>query len=298
MSKLKEFALRKPKLTSVFLWVLSAIITIACFMYQDKTGPTYPLEGTLDTAAGEVNFKFLRSETIDTDLKIMLLDPVPEGVSGYVQYRRYKSHDDWAEMPMAAGKFEFTRRGSTEPVEGFGAELPSLPERAGKYEFFVHIDDGIGEAVSVTGDKPIFARYKAEVPMTVLFFHILTIFLSMTIAIRTTFAALIEEKFKGLITATIISLIVGAFILGPLVQWYAFGVWWSGIPFGYDWTDNKVVVEMVFWLWAAYANRGELENRKSVLLAGFVTLLVYFIPHSIFGSEYDYRSGTGHGTAG
>ncbi len=120
----------------------------------------------------------------------------------------------------------------------------------------------------------------------------------MTIVIRTTFAALMEEKFKGLIKVTIISLVIGAFILGPLVQWYAFGVWWSGIPFGYDWTDNKVVVEMMFWLWAAYTNRGELENRKSVFLAGFVTLLVYFIPRSIFGSEYDYRSGTGHGTTG
>ena len=298
MSKLKEFAVQKPKMTSALLWVLSAIITIGCFMYQDKTGPTYPLEGALDTTAGEVNFKFLRSETIGTDLKIMFLDPIPEGVTGYVKYRRYKSNDDWVEMPMAAGKFEFTRRGRTEAVEGFGAELPFLPERAGKYEFFVHIDDGSDDTISVTGDKPIFARYKAEVPMTVLFFHILAIFVSMTIAIRTTLAAMIEENFKGLIKATIISLIVGAFILGPLVQWYAFGVWWSGIPFGYDWTDNKVVVEMVFWLWAAYANRGELQNRKSVVWAGFVTLLVYFIPHSIFGSEYDYRSGTGHGTAG
>ena len=298
MSKLKDFALRKPKLSSALLWLLSGLITIGCFMYQDKTGPTYPLEGIIDTAEGEVNFKFLRSETIGTDLKIMLLDPVPEEVNGYVQYRRYKSDDDWAEMPMAAGKFEFTRRGRTETVEGFGAELPFLQERAGKYEYFVYIDDGSSAAVSVTGDKVIYARYKAEVPMTVLFFHILAIFVSMTIAIRTTFAALIEEKFKGLIKATIISLIIGAFILGPLVQWYAFGVWWSGIPFGYDWTDNKVVVELVFWVLAAYLNRGKLENRKSVLLAGFVTLLVYFIPHSIFGSEYDYRTGTGHGTAG
>ena len=160
MSKLKEFALRKPKLTSVLLWGLSAIITIGCFMYQDKTGPTYPLEGEFDTASGTVNFQFLRSETIGTDLKIMLLDPVPEGVSGYVKYRRYKSNDDWAEMPMAAGKFEFTRRGSTETVEGFGAELPSLPERAGKYEFFVYIDDvrggeaeGVGLARGLDHDQ-------------------------------------------------------------------------------------------------------------------------------------------------
>ncbi|GAB4422445.1 MAG: hypothetical protein Kow002_11750 [Anaerolineales bacterium] len=77
-----------------------------------------------------------------------------------------------------------------------------------------------------------------------------------------------------------------------------FGVWWSGVPFGYDWTDNKVLVELIFWLIAAYMNRDNLRNRSSVYLAGFVTLLVYFIPHSIFGSEYDYRTGTGHGTAG
>ena len=50
-----------------------------------------------------------------------------------------------------------------------------------------------------------------------------------------------------MINATIITLIIGAFILGPLVPWYAFGVWRSGIPFGYDWTDNKVLLELVFW---------------------------------------------------
>jgi hypothetical protein len=298
MTKLKEYTERKPRLTSVLLWVLSAVITIACFMYQDKTGPTYPLDGVINTNLGEVNYKVLRSETIGTDLKIMFLDPVPEGVEGYVQYRRYKSNDDWAIMPMSAGKFEFSRRGNTEVVNGFGAELPFLEERAGKYEFYVHIEDGSETPISVTGDRPIYARYKAEVPGLVLLLHILAIFISMTVAIRTTLEALFDGSYKWMINATIITLIVGAFILGPLVQWYAFGVWWSGIPFGYDWTDNKVLLELLFWLLAAYLNRGTLRNRKSVYLAGFMTLLVYFIPHSIFGSEYDYTTGEGHGTAG
>jgi hypothetical protein len=70
------------------------------------------------------------------------------------------------------------------------------------------------------------------------------------------------------------------------------------VPFGYDWTDNKVLVELIFWLLALYLNRGERHDRRSVYLAGVMTLLVYVIPHGIFGSEYDYRTGTGHGTAG
>jgi hypothetical protein len=101
-----------------------------------------------------------------------------------------------------------------------------------------------------------------------------------------------------MIVATIVSLLVGAFVLGPLVQPYAFGVWWSGIPFGYDWTDNEVLVELFFWLVAAYMNRGKRRSRKAAFVAGFASLLVYFIPHSLFGSEYDYRTGTRHGTAG
>ncbi len=120
----------------------------------------------------------------------------------------------------------------------------------------------------------------------------------MALAIRTTLEAVIDGNFKWMIVATIVSLLVGGFVMGPWVQWHAFGVWWSGVPFGYDWTDNKVLVEMLFWLVAAYMNRGERRNRGSVFAAGLATLLVYFIPHSLFGSEYDYRTGTGHGTAG
>jgi hypothetical protein len=267
-------------------------------MYQDKTGPTYPLEGTFQSAKGPIAFKFLRSETIGTDLKIMFLDPVPEGIQGYVQYRRYKSNDQWTEMPMTAGSFEFSRRGRTEAVTGVGVELPFLAERAGKYEYFVFVDDGSGQPVSITGEAPIYARYKDEVPTLVLVMHILVIFASMAFAIRTMFEALLDGNYKWMLWGTLISLLLGAFVLGPLVQWYAFGVWWSGIPFGYDWTDNKVLLELVFWVFALYQNRGGRRNRWSVYLAGFVTLVVYFIPHSIFGSEYNYTTGTGHGTAG
>jgi hypothetical protein len=289
---------RKSALLSVLLWILSALLALACFAFQDRTGPTKPLIGEVPTAEGTVHFKFLRSETIGKELMIMLVDPVPARISAYVQYRRYKSDDDWSELAMKPGTFEFSRRGVTETVEGIGIGLPSLRERAGKYEYFVYIDDGTGDPVSVTGDRPVFARYKADVPMKVLFMHIIVVFVSMMLAIRTVLEALINGSYKWMIWATLISLLLGAFLLGPMVQWYAFGVWWSGVPFGYDWTDNKVLLELIFWLLALFLNLGERRRRGPVYLAGVVTLLVFFIPHSLFGSEYDYRTGSGHGTAG
>lgn len=128
--------------------------------------------------------------------------------------------------------------------------------------------------------------------------HVLLIFISMILAVRAVLEVMIDGNFKWLVWATVISLLLGGFVFGPLVQRYAFGVWWSGVPYGHDWTDNKVLVELIFWLFALILNRGEKRNRWSVYVAGIATLLVYFIPHSIFGSEFDYRTGTGHGTAG
>ncbi|MFO7915031.1 MAG: hypothetical protein R6U43_05010 [Candidatus Krumholzibacteriales bacterium] len=297
MSSVKAFINRRPVAGNMVLWVIAVAITLLCLLYQDKTGPTYPLEGELRLCGEKVGYKFQRSETIGKSLKAVLADPVPGGASGYVRYRRFNSDDRWAETEMKRGKFEITRRGQSEMVEGIGAELPSLKVRAGKYEYYVYLSCG-DEPFSVTGEEPVIARYKGEVPSWALFIHIIVMFGSMTVAVRTLLEALIDGSYRKLLWATVISLILGGFMFGPLVQWYAFGVWWDGAPFGYDLTDNKVLIELVFWLLACYMNRRGRRSRGAVYLAAAVTLIVYFIPHSLLGSEYNYRSGAGRGTAG
>lgn len=284
-------------LRNAALWALSLAVTVGCLRYQDTTGPTYPLEGGFATDAGLVRFKFMRSETIGRDLALVLRDPVPSEIRGVVTYRRHKSRDDWTTIPLRRGSFESTRRGRKETIHGMGALLPSLRERAGKYEYSVHVDDGTGKSRCLTGIRPVVARYKGAVPMWALALHILAVFASMCLAIRTVLGAMAHGRYRPLLWATIVSLVLGGFMLGPLVQWYAFGVWWSGIPFGLDWTDNKVLVGLGFWIAALLKNR-HAHNRRWVYLAGVATLLVYFIPHSIFGSEFDYTTGAGRGTAG
>jgi len=298
MGGLKRFITSHPVITSVILWLIACAVTGAALLWQDETGPTYPLQGTVQTAKGPVHFEFLRSETIGTDLKVLLLDPVPQGLTATVKFRRYTSGDAWRELPLKAGQFEFSRRGSVSKVGGLGAQLPSLKERAGKYEYLVYLNDGSGTPFSVTGDKAILARYKGDVPMLVLAIHILVIFLAMLFAIRTSLEAIIDGNYKWMLWATLIAFFLGAFVLGPIVQWYAFRVWWSGFPFGGDWTDNKVVVELLAWVIAVALNWGKRRNRWIVVGAGLVTLAVYFIPHSIFGSEYSYSGSPSRGTNG
>jgi hypothetical protein len=79
-------------------------------------------------------------------------------------------------------------------------------------------------------------------------------------------------------------------ILGPLVQKFAFGELWTGVPFGWDLTDNKTLIALVFWILAVIMNRKK-ERPLYTVLAAVILLLVYSIPHSMFGSELDYSTG-------
>jgi len=83
-------------------------------------------------------------------------------------------------------------------------------------------------------------------------------------------------------------------ILGPLVQKFAFGAYWTGVPFGWDLTDNKTLIAMIFWLMASWrVLKGNAEqNRWWVVLAVVVMFIVFLIPHSMMGSELNYETMT------
>jgi hypothetical protein len=89
---------------------------------------------------------------------------------------------------------------------------------------------------------------------------------------------------------TFILLTAGGMILGPIVQKYAFGDLWTGVPFGWDLTDNKTLIAFLFWALAVFMS-WKKEKPLYTIIAAVVLLLVYSIPHSLFGSELDYSTG-------
>jgi hypothetical protein len=103
--------------------------------------------------------------------------------------------------------------------------------------------------------------------------------------------------------AALVLFTVGGFLLGPWVQKYAFDDWWTGVPFGWDLTDNKTLVMWLAWFFALLvigwgARRGAAEGgdggekraRLAVVIAAIVTVAVYLIPHSMAGSQLDYEA--------
>lgn len=102
------------------------------------------------------------------------------------------------------------------------------------------------------------------------------------------------SQFKFSFLATIF-LISGGLILGPIVQKYAFGAYWTGWPlkglfnFG-DMTDNKTAIAVLAWVVALLFTRKNQKARGWIIAASIIMLLVYLIPHSMFGSEIDHTA--------
>ena len=144
------------------------------------------------------------------------------------------------------------------------------------------------------------SAWPAGLPAAILILHILFMFFTFLFSNFTglyTFAG--NVRINPYALATILLLLAGGFILGPLVQKYAFGVWWSGWPLGGDMTDTKTLIAFLSWVVAYVINRIPCSaagfcrwRRYLYLVAALVTMAVYSIPHSTAGSEYDYNTGT------
>ena len=88
--------------------------------------------------------------------------------------------------------------------------------------------------------------------------------------------------------AAAVVLFIGGLVLGPLVQKFSFGVLWSGVPLGFDLTDNKTLIAMVVWIAVLFLMRKGRQARVWTIAAAVILMVVYSIPHSVLGSELDY----------
>jgi ABC-type transport system involved in cytochrome c biogenesis permease subunit len=117
-------------------------------------------------------------------------------------------------------------------------------------------------------------------------------FISMLFGMRVLLELLTKgDRSEYLAKVVTISILIGGLILGPIVQKYAFGAYWTGWPFGHDLTDNKTLIAFIVWVIAFFVLRKNPKNRFWPVFAALITLLVFAVPHSMFGSEFDYAAG-------
>jgi hypothetical protein len=254
-------------------WALAVIITLGSAVYQRMTGPTHALRGKAVVGGTEVAFKLPRSAETSADATVAV--PAPAPLEGRIEWKRAMTGDDWARAALM-------REGDR--LIGY---LPKQPS-AGKLVYRVLLTDGRKEA-SITGEEPAVLRFKDPVPAWIIIPHIFIMFAGMLLSTAAGLAALDRKRNPRRYVLWAVGLLfVGGFILGPLVQKFAFGVAWAGFPAGADLTDNKTLIAFLFWIAALVAGRKGKPARPFVIAASLATLLAFLIPHSVLGSEYDY----------
>ncbi len=191
-----------------------------------------------------------------------------QSIKGALYWRRFKTSDPWSEVPMVYD-------GGT-----LRAELPHQPV-AGKLTYRVELLKG-EEQVSLPEIDPIIIRFRGDVPLYVLIPHLIAMFGAMLCSTRAGLEFFSKEpKLRKLTYSTLAFLFAGGFILGPLMQYFSFDVWWTGWPVGTDLTDNKTAVAFIVWVATAIALAKAKKPTRWVLSASIIMLAVYLIPHSV-----------------
>jgi len=256
------------------IWILAVVVTVASAAWQRLSGPTHPARGAVEVGGESVRYRIPRSGVTGREIEIAIA--APESVAGTVTWRRFPTADPWSELPMQ-------REG-----DRLIARLPTQPA-AGKIEYRVRLEAGGTEAT--LPPAPAVARYRGDVPAFVLIPHILAMFLGMLCSNAAGVSAAAGAGGAARQGRWAFGLMaLGGLLLGPLVQKYAFDAWWTGFPFGTDLTDNKTAIALLAWVVALWAARGGRRARAAIVAAALVTLVVFAIPHSLFGSELRWES--------
>jgi hypothetical protein len=259
-------------------WLLALLLTLLSAVYQRISGPSYPVRGSFTLNGETLQYRLPRSHPGETDAQISL--PVSSfPVNGSLLYRRFKVAEPMKEIPL---------RQENGRLSGF---LPHQPP-AGKLEYFLRINTP-RETFHLPPDRTVVIRFRGDVAGWILVPHILIIFLGMLFSTRSGLAALLgESSLRSLAWCSLLFTMIGGLLLGPPVQFQAFGAYWTGIPFGHDLTDNKTLIAVILWLTACIAlgRQGPVSRtaKSLALAAAALTFVVFLIPHSMLGSELDY----------
>jgi hypothetical protein len=250
-------------------WLLAVVITLALSVYQRMTGPTYPKKVTVELNGESYQLKLPRNGLQHDE--IVTLKGVPSDTKAQIHYRCYPTGNDYTTV-------NFSQKDGA-----LQAALPVQPV-AGKLQYYITIG-----GKDYPADEPVVIRFRNDVPAGILIPHILLMFVAMLFAVYTLLLVITRKEYRKWLKITVATLFVGGFIFGPLVQHAAFGPWWTGFPFGTDLTDNKTLLSFLFFVVALVTLKWKY-NKWIVGLAVLFMVIIFSIPHSAYGSEYDYTT--------
>lgn len=285
----------------ILRYVLAFVITIG-MLYVAQTNSRGKPEFVTHTENGYTFEYTANATTLEkslSEISLKIIGPSDENLKPVI--RSLKKSQDISTDPRKYGSAPLILVDSLENTYNFKLNTGA---KGGRQLYYFEIRDNIGGRVASfnnTTGEPFVLKFLGKVPPVVLYSHIFcmfaTVFLITLGAIKG--LELIRDKIKTrslVITYVLASLFafLGGYPFGFLMNYYAYGVIWEGVPFGTDATDNKTQTLFVYLILIILASLGSLTRGKfgkdvfsSKTLGllgslGFILMMaIYLIPHSI-----------------
>lgn len=261
------------------LWIAAVVLTLTAAGWQRRTGPSYPYRSAIVAGGTARPVSLARSNPTSSGARVAVPAPAA-GAGGTLHWRRYPTNDSFAVLQLRPEGGELV------------AALPVQPP-AGKVEYYLELQAGAeGVRLPAKAGETVILRYHGPVPPIVLIPHIVVMFLAMLIGVRAGLAAVFNApEHRTLALITLAGLTLGGLVLGPITQHYAFGAFWTGIPWGWDLTDNKTLLMWLGWAVVGVAILRQWRATRWLVVCAMVLMVaVYVVPHSLRGSQLDYGS--------
>jgi hypothetical protein len=285
----------------IIWYILAFVITIG-LLYLARTNSRGNPEFVTHTENG-YTFEYtditkaFEKEAIKLPLKIT--GPIDENLRPVL--RSLKQSQDINTDPKKYSTIPMNPNDSAENI--YYAQL-TAGEKGSKQLYYFEIRDKVGGRPAVfynPSGNPFVLKSIGHVPGVILFLHIFCMFASVFLITLGAFKGieLLQDKNNTrslVITFALAALFVflGGYPLGFMMNSYAFGTIWEGVPFGTDATDNKTQSLFVYLLFIVLAGLGSLMKGKlgkdifsAKSLGGlgifgfFLMIAINLIPHSI-----------------
>jgi len=272
---------------AILFWSIAFIITAISTVFQKMTGPSYPKSGTISFEGKTISYKLERNHSSSSNCPVEIKTG-DSSIRGTLKWRsNYKELDPFDSTEMSGN-------------ETLKAELPAQAPLK-KLQYFVKLHKGnsvqgttsvnapsqfipstMVASVMLPAEAPVIIRFKGNVPSIILILHIFAMFFAMMLSTRTALEIFQEKpNIKPYAFWTAVSLFIGGFLLGLLMNFFAFNQIWFGIPFGNDITANKTLIAIAGWGLAYFMIKKDAAPKLFACLAALIMFIVYSIPHSV-----------------
>lgn len=261
--------MRSLKLSPYWRWVIALVLCLTGLFAQRQLSSELPL--TIDQAwAGKrVTTTLDRVHVGPGGQRISVAGVEPEW-TGELIWRPADSEAEFHRLPL---------RNLGSLIAG---EIP-LQARGIRAEYRLELEtpDGL---LRLPAQGTLMIRSRGATRLEVSLAHIALLALGLLLAMRAGLEALaLGEHAQVFAWGSFLSFLGGGLVCGPLMKQQAYGLLWTGPPFGLDSTDTKTLLIVIAWLLPLLLRARGLRARRWIVLAALLSLAVFLIPHSSFG---------------